>query len=284
MKIAFLGDMLRHNLDSVDFNNQIGGSEYESYALLYYLNEKGIKANLAGPKLNKDNDHDLYLIFNFWMLSEDSKQYLIDNKKYIIFEHDYKCFSNRTLESYNEGKSSIINLDFYKKALAVFTVSTIQSENFKRITNANIINQKCSYWTPQQLSILSTLGDNNERYSDETYVIPSGKGFNQAHYYVSNINRGIYIPPRTSMPDFWSNISYYTRIVLFPNIEESYGRVAIESLLLGLKVLSNNKIPSLKEQYTKDFINGKIERKELIDTIISIMKENVNRVIEVING
>ena len=65
---------------------------------------------------------DLFIISNFIGLKQEFKFFLIENCKFIIYEHDHNIFDQETLiyKDYKAPDDQIINKEFYENAKAVF--------------------------------------------------------------------------------------------------------------------------------------------------------------------
>ena len=88
MKVALLQDLFDHEI--------VGGAEKNDSVLLSYLNNNHNVEPVHTYKIkDRIDDYDFFIVSNFIMLPDEAKQYLINKKNYIIYEHDHKYVSNR---------------------------------------------------------------------------------------------------------------------------------------------------------------------------------------------
>ena len=99
-------------------------------------------------------------------LSNDVKQYLIRNKKYIIYEHDHKYVKTRDPSkfiNFEVPKEQLINVQFYEKAECVVVLSQICKEVLSmNIPNANVHSIGCSLWSDKKLAYIASMSENKK--------------------------------------------------------------------------------------------------------------------------
>ena len=134
-----------------------GGAEYNDQILYDLMSSKGIKIN---RKRSREATHDYLvslkkdtkiIVSNFIQLSESSKNYIINNFDYIIYEHDHKYLRRRIPSLFYNFKapdSEIVNYSFYKSAKAVLSQSGFHKKIIKlNIDIDNIVNLSGNLWT-----------------------------------------------------------------------------------------------------------------------------------------
>jgi hypothetical protein len=251
MKVALLQDFFDNEL--------IGGAEKNDAVLLKRLKEK--KINIKGVHTYKiDNlieEYDYFIVSNFIRLSNFAKNYLIQKKNYVIYEHDHKYLSNRNPGAFNNFKapnSTIINRDFYASAQKVFVLSKACKEVIeKNLEIDNAHNIACSLWSKKDLDIIKhislTSGKSN-KYGilDSSNII---KGTKQALQYCSKNNIE---PYKISSPDyveFITKLSLCENFIFFPQVLETFSRVCAEAKMLNCNVLTTPKlIGFFSEEYS----------------------------------
>ena len=130
------------------FADQVpGGGELNNEELISILREdhdvKKVNSHLVSKQYLESNLAAKYIISNFINLSEECKKYLIENCKYIIYEHDHKYLIDRNPALYKDflaPKERIVNFEFYQNALAVFCQSSFHQEIvYKNLKLDNIV-------------------------------------------------------------------------------------------------------------------------------------------------
>jgi len=101
-KVYYLSDLLLEDL--------VGGGELNDYELCKMISNKGIKlTRMRTNEINKENlnKDSLYIISNFIGLKQEFKSFLIENCKYIIYEHDHKYLRSRNPAIYKDYKAPV---------------------------------------------------------------------------------------------------------------------------------------------------------------------------------
>lgn len=240
--------------DSVGENGMLGGAEHEMKAMLDYLNinyscQKSTEVFEIDPNSN-------YIIGNFWLLHPNIKQQLINYQNYIIIEYDYKFCPNRIPDPFPNNivpKDQIINLAFYQASKKIFCISHMQEKifNLNGITNTEVFGT--SFWTKEDFDTLNKIRDTSTKREHICAAIYGykcdSKGTSESLSYCLQNNVDAYLLTPTDKETFWKRMTTCHSLVLFSKITESFSRVCVEANMLGLDVLTNNKIPAVKEPW-----------------------------------
>ena len=86
---------------------------------------------------------------------------MINNKKYIIYEHDHKYLKTRdpaNYPNYKAPESDIINIDFYKSAKKVLCQSSFHKSIIEKNTQLNNVqNLSGNLWSDYSLQIMEKI-------------------------------------------------------------------------------------------------------------------------------
>lgn len=254
------------------FVNQIlGGGELCNDELGKMLSKAGNEVvegwtpNVTIEWLNKNVSLDDNLIIgNFIRLSEDVKRYL-KRYRYVIYEHDHKYLASRNPSSYPNylaPDSDIINKDFYKNAIAVFCQSKMHADIAKKnLKLDNIVSLGGNLWSEKILDLI-------EEYSKAPKVKENGvvesqnriKGqFAAVNYCKANLNNSYELFSDSNYESFLKKMAMFKNLVFFPETVETFSRLVVEARMLGLKVITNNKVGATSESWFP------LKGKELID-------------------
>ena len=235
-----------------------GGGEASDAVLCNILHTNGyicVKKRCIEPPsepidlfYNKNNE--LRIITNFTMLSEHNKKVLTDNCKYIIYEHDYKCFAERHPTRYKEEnyfvpKDQLRNVDFYKSAKLVICQTNLQKEIIeKNLELTNCWSLDGNLYSKHELDFLQYHYTHSSEEKNGLYAIINDdnpiKGKKDAIRYADKNKLQYGLISNKNRLKFFEELSKFDGIILMPTILESCSRLAIEAKLMGLEVISRN--------------------------------------------
>ena len=236
-----------------------GGAECNNYEIIKLLNSSGIKCDfLTTHEFNNKaafiNDYDLYIVSNFYFISENAKTFLY-GKKYIITEHDYKFVRERNPCFYPNltvPPEKVVHLDFYKNAKFVLVQSNFQKEVFGRsIKLDNIINFSGNLWSDDTLDLILSLSKNPK--NGKAAILGEGdyriKGRDVSIEFCKKVHLKYELLPKTDHQSFLNNLSKYSTYVFFPRSPETLSRVCIEARLMGLSVITSDYTAAVHESF-----------------------------------
>ena len=236
-----------------------GGAECNNYEIIKLLNSSGIKCDfLTTHEFNNKagfiNDYDLYIVSNFYFISENAKTFLY-GKKYIITEHDYKFVRERNPCFYPNltvPPERIVHLDFYRNAKFVLVQSNFQKEVFGRsIKLDNIINFSGNLWSDDTLDLILSLSKNPK--NGKAAILGEGdyriKGRDVSIEFCKKVHLKYELLPKTDHQSFLNNLSKYSTYVFFPRSPETLSRVCIEARLMGLSVITSDYTAAVHESF-----------------------------------
>jgi len=236
-----------------------GGAECNNHEIIKLLNSSGIKCDFLtthdfNNKAGFIDDYDLYIVSNFYFISENAKTFLY-GKKYIITEHDYKFVRERNpcfFPNLTVPPDRIIHADLYKNAKFVLVQSSFQKEVFnKSIKLDNIINFSGNLWSDETLDLilsLSKVAKNGKAaiLGEDDYGI---KGRDVSIEFCKKVHLKYELLPKTDHHSFLKNLSRYSTYVFFPRSPETLSRVCIEARLMGLSVITTDYTAAVHEAF-----------------------------------
>lgn len=257
-----------------------GGAESNDKILKDLLSVKYNVFYVKTQEFNEDfknfTNIDLFIISNFYFISEDSKNFLSD-KKYIIIEHDYKFLKSRNPNFYDNliaPSNEIVHQEFYEKALLVLVQSKLQKSIFKKNINLkNLESFSGNLWDEESISLLKDLCNSSK--NGKAAVLDSDleiKGTKESINFCEYNKIAYDKIPKQDYRSFLRSLSKYSLFVFFPLSPETFSRVTIEAKMMNLAVITNGNTAAIYEDLYKEsginLINLIDEKKQDIISII----------------
>ena len=222
-----------------------------------------MKSQNITPRDLEDSDKKIFVIANFFLLQEAVK-YALEDKTYIILEHDHKYVASNNPSLYPDflaPEEQIINKRFYTNALAVLCQSKKHSEILqKNLLINNIVNLGGNLWTEEQLSVLEQNIDTPQK-TDFAVIRTNNKNKGMPAAIDFCNKQGIDFQFIESQPfeSFISTLASVKHLVFFPQWFETYNRLSIEARVVGCKLVTNSLIGAASEEHFK------LKGRELLD-------------------
>lgn len=261
-----------------------GGAEQYDKVFMDYLGEEGfLKKQIRTENLKKghvvEHGDDLFVVSNFAKLDSDQQSLLRqDDIDYVIIEHDYKLEHTRQPQRHPDYKippECMANIEFYKDADKIVVQSSLQESIFeKNISNLNLHNLSGNLWKPEDLEFLLSLNDGKK---EGNAIVDSDnpiKGKELCMRYCEKNDLEYDLVSSDDQKEFWRKLSEYERLIYLPLTPETFGRVAMEALIMGTRVVANEKVGALHE----DWVSNQ-EPEEMVKTL----KEKIFELEMVIN-
>ena len=270
-------------------NEVVGGAELHGEEIIKGLRSLFYEVSLCKsqditPELIIQKKDHFWLISNFMMLSEVSKNFFIQNKiLYAIIENDHKyCKSNNPMLYLNLliPEDQIQNKDFYKNAKAVFCQSRLHCETVqKNLILKNIVNLGCNLWSNETVSLLRQhIGRPKTRKFGIMQTNNKNKGMLEAIKYCNQNSINADLIPFTSQEEFIKELSKTETLVFFPTWMETFCRVAVEARILGCKLLTNKCLGCSSEPFFK------LKGEDLLNSIESKKNEVLEKISKIIDN
>jgi len=233
-----------------DYFNILGGAEKNDSVLLSHLRQKFDILQIVSSECTpeKVDKCECLIIGNFVQLPENMKDYIRNNSRYIIYEHDHKYVKTRDPSQFPEFKvppEYLTNIDFYKGAKKVICLSQIQvdilSESAK-LTNA--ISIGTSLWSLDDLSYMRELGKSSSKTRSAAIIKSHNpiKNTAKAEAFCQENDIDYETIQSNNYRQFLHSLSQYEKLVFFPAVLESLCRLVVEAKMLGCEVITTPKL------------------------------------------
>ena len=253
MKIAFLQDFFESEI--------IGGAEQNDSVLLNFLNAQ---ENLTVVPVHTYMVHsviecyDFFVVSNFVRLPEQVKQYLINKKNYIIYEHDHKYVKTRNPASFARFKipeHEIINRSFYENAKKVFVLSEVCKEILEdSLQLNNVHNIGCSLWSEEKRNTLRQINQSVDKNPDLKFAVLQSnnqvKGTQQALDFCQQKNIRPHYVGSPDYKTFMRQLAESEHLIFFPQVLETYSRLVVEAKILNCKIVT---MPKMVGFFSEDY-------------------------------
>lgn len=274
MKYIFLAD------EFYEYGSQ-GGAETCNYELINRLQLSGHKVTsmftfFCSPAFVHAKLDHIYIIGNFLALTEEAKDFISNNAKYFIYEHDHKYIRMRDpslFEDHLVPKEHIINQSFYKNAYKVVAQSQTHKEIIKKNLEIENVEVGMNLWSAEHIENLKKALDKSEnKVYDACYmdhVFPQKNGEGALSYCKGNGWNTLKIPHGMPHNEFCEMLASSKRFVFFPQVLETLSRVSVEANCVNTEIVVNGNVSYQKEGWSN------LRGEELIDYIVEKGKETV---------
>ena len=262
MKLVFIADFF---VDEI-----LGGGELNNDELIKIFKQRGhevISAKSASVNTDfiESNKESHFIVANFIMLSDACKRAL-ENKSYIIYEHDHKYLANRN-PAYCKGfkcpENKIINRDFYKNAKAVLCQSQFHNDIVKQNLNIdNIVNLGGNLWPIESLVKMREITKKEKK--DRCSILDSNISHKNTAGSIQFCKTKEYeyeLVKSRSYYEFLEKLGANNKFCFFPKTPETLSRVVVEARMMNMGVYINKLIGAATEPWFS------LKGTELIDII-----------------
>ena len=250
MKFVFVADFFAEDV--------AGGGELNNEEAISLLREefevikkKSALIDLSFLKRNKDS---FFIVSGFLGMRPDVKQALINDHKYIIYEHDHKYLKSRNpapYENFLAPKTEIVNFDLYKKSKAVLVQTSFHKQIMKKnLEIDNIISLGGNLWSVNDLENMRNLANKKKRQACS--IMKSDihhKNTADALKYCLAKKLPYTLVASKNYQEFIEALSDNDTLVFFPKTPETLSRVVVEARMMGMKVITNNLVGATREEW-----------------------------------
>lgn len=265
------------------FADQIpGGGELNNEVLISILISRGIsvtKINSRNCTLDflKQHENSFFILANFVELNHECLNFLQNVCDYIIYEHDHKyvkCRNPALYKDYLIPKQEIINEVLYQNARAVLCQSNFHKNIItKNLSDVNVINLSGNLWSDLMLFELeSHIGKTKENKCSIMNSDNWHKNTQGSIEYCKNRNYGFELIAPAEWSTFIDKLSNNSKLVFLPKTPETLSRIVVESRMMGMSVIINDRVGASYEPWFKlkgyDLISEMLKRKTEIPNIV----------------
>lgn len=271
-KIYYISDFFLSDL--------VGGGELNDYELCSMLRNQSYKVTkIRSHELKLDilDKYCTYIISNFINLKNDIKDYITNNCKYIIYEHDHKYLRSRNPGLYNNYTAPIedlINQEFYKNAKKVICQTSFHETIIKNnIKDCNLENVSGNLWSIENLDLIRELSKKEKKdcYSIVDSKIPH-KNTLETIFYCKQKKYNYELIASKNYQEFLSLMSNNNKFIFLPKTPETCSRVIVEAKMMNIKVITNKKVGASYEPWFS------LKGEELIDLMLNKRTEILNKI------
>ena len=240
MRIGFLSDFFEQHL--------LGGAELNDGVLINHLNRDHTVVNLvSGVTTVEDVSRvDFVIVSNFVNAKREVMEYVVNNKPYLLYEHDHKYVTNRDPSKFKDFKipeEHIVNRGLYAKARRVICLSSSQTSIIRsNLGIDNLENISCSLWSTDRFKLLRKL---STTVKNDTFAIMDSANpiKNTALAVQMCTEKGIKheLIQSNDQVEFLTKLAGYEGLVFLPGVLESRSRWVTEAKMLGCKILTTPK-------------------------------------------
>jgi len=280
MNIVFVADFFA---DQVPGGGELNNEELIKLLISRNHNVVKINSHLVDADFIEDKKKNefCFIIANFVNLSKDCRE-LLEGENYIIYEHDHKYLTERNpaiFENFIAPEDAIINRDFYKGAKAVLCQTEFHTNIVRNnLKLDNIRNIGANLWSVEILEEIRLLAKNQKSKKCSIMDSPiAHKNTVGSIRYCRSKNLDYDLIPPLPYKRFLERLSQYASLVFFPNTPETLSRIVVESRMLGLSVITNDRVGATQEKWFSmkgveliDFMENK--REEIVDFVQSILE------------
>jgi hypothetical protein len=264
----------------------IGGGELNDCELCEILKENSNVEKIKSSNVTIDflskNKNCFFILSNFLLLNKDCYNFILNNLKYVIYEHDHKYLRSRNpaqYVNYQAPQSEIVNKQFYINAVAVLCQSSFHKNIIeKNIGLKNVVNLSGNLWSTATLDILEK---NSSKSKQNLVSIMESKTWHKntsdAISYCAAKKLNYELIHAAPYEKFLNNLSNNSKLLFLPKTPETLSRICVEARMMGMSVITNKNVGasyedwfSLKGKEMIDFMkNKRIEISQVIKDLIN---------------
>jgi hypothetical protein len=236
----------------------LGGGELNNDEFIKLLKDSdhdviSINSHAVTPEFIEQNKKKNFIVANFINLRPNCISALYD-KNYVIYEHDHKYLTTRDPGQFKDflaPKDAIINNDFYAKAKSVFCQSQFHLDIiYKNLKINNLVSLAGNLWSTQSLQLMEGISEIQKK---DTYAImlssTKHKNTHDAIKYCEHKKFNYELIKNDSYEGFLKQLGAHKTLVFFPKTPETLSRIVVEARMMGLGVITNNKVGAIYEDW-----------------------------------
>ena len=259
-----------------------GGAELNDFSLMDQFRKSGIEVQEVYCRdvtieFLSQNQEANFIVANFVALSSEIKQHMIENNRYVIYEHDHKYLKKRNPIFYKDfvaPQAELANIDFFKNARATICLTQLALEVFKKNTGLeNVDKVGASVWRDEDLDYLVELSNACEKNGLAAIMDSSNpiKKRDQCISFCQKNKISFDLISDRNHRNFLQKLSSYDKLIFMTGHLETCCRIIVEAKMLNCEVITQQRlIGACSEEWFK--LNGT----ELIEEIRKVSKNSVS--------
>lgn len=274
-KIIFVADWFS---DQVNGGGELNNDEFISVVRGMGIDVSPINSHhLTLDILNKTQDCH-YIFGNFLNLDNKVYQNLIHGKiNFSIYEHDHKYLAKRDpsgYENYKAPENELANLEFYKRATAIFCQSKLHTDTvIKNIKLNTVHNLSGNIWDLNSLNLLETISEKKKQNKISIWDSSNPiKNTTKAVAYCKIKKIPYELVGSLPYDQFLAKMGQNETFLFFPETMETLCRVVVEARMMNMRTITNGVLGATSEDWFslkgKDLINLMREKRESIPKYI----------------
>ena len=274
-KIIFVADWFS---DQVNGGGELNNDEFVSVVSDMGIDISTINSHNLTPEVLKDTQDCHYIFGNFLNLDNKVYQSLILSKiNFSIYEHDHKYLARRDPSGYDNYKApenELANLEFYKRATAIFCQSKLHADTvIKNINLDTIHNLSGNIWSLDSLNLIEKLSQEKKQNKvsiwDSTNPI---KNTAKAVAYCKIKKLPYDLVGSLPYDKFLAKIGQNDTFLFFPETMETLCRVVVEARMMNMRTITNGVLGATSEDWFslkgKELVKFMREKRESIPKYI----------------
>ena len=258
-----------------------GGAESNDLCLENLLKTKHKVEFITTKAFNEvfhKTDADLYILSNFYFISQEAEFFLY-NRNYVIIEHDYKFTRSRNPYMYPNfivPHYEKVHLALYALARYVILQSRFQMEIFKaNLDQTNLYCFSGNLWPEDELMLMAK--QSLKPKIKKVAIIKSEsaiKGTQTSVNHCLSLGKPYDLIAEPDHNKFLSLMGQYEALAFLPSSPETFSRVCLEARMMAMDVITNDLVGVSRESYFSNFPDDIIDemrrkKQEIIKLITS---------------
>ena len=278
-KIIFIADFFQEHVP--------GGGELNNEQLIHLLREekydvKKIQSHVVNAKFINDNRDKFFVISNFVNLNFECRK-LLTKLRYVIYEHDHKYLKSRnpaTYKNFKADKRNIINLCFYKEAMAVICQSNFHKNIIlKNLDLKNVLSVGGNLWSVESLEAIRKICKKDKKDSCSIMESPIvHKNTLTAIKFCQAKKLNYELVSDSNYIKFLEKLGKNKKFLFLPKTPETLSRVVVEARMMGMSVMTNNLVGACQEPWFE------LKGEDLIDHMLTKRKEITKIFVDIISS
>ena len=267
-----------------------GGAELNDYSLIQQFKKHNIDVETKYCKeITKEylleNSDKNFIVANFVTMSPNIIDFMSENSKYVIYEHDHKYLKRRNpifYKNYLAPEEELANLKFYKNAKKVICLTQLAVDVIRANTKLNNITKiGASVWRDEDLDYILELIDHEK--NDKFAVMDSDNPIKKRQQCIEFCNKSgleFDLIKHPNHREFLKLLSSYKGLVFMTGHLETCCRLLVEAKMLNCELRFQKKLIGAASEDWFDLAGTELVEKirQVSNNSVSVFTESFNKV------